>query len=183
MQALAFVDSYNAVLANAFHGVSKQVSDGAIVVCSDASDVGHFGLVFDLDRHLAKLFGDVGNGGFDTALHLDWIDASYDSLEAFVEDGFSHDGCGRGSVTSNVARLGRDFANHSSAHVFVDVFQVDFLGDGHTVLGDGWATKALLKDNVTTARSEGDFDRAGQFANSATNRFAGFLIESNNLCH
>ncbi len=126
---------------------------------------------------------DVFDSLFHTRLHLNWIATSYDALEAFVEDGFCHDGCGGGSVASDVARLAGNFANHASAHVFVDVFEVDFLSDCHPVLGDRWAAEALLKDDVTTLWSQRHLNGAGKFRNTAANRFAGFLVECNDLSH
>jgi hypothetical protein len=154
LQALAFVDGEPRRLCRLFPSRRPAIADFAIVVGSDRSDVGHFALVFDLDRHLLKLFGDVGHGLFDPGLHLDWVHAGDNSLEAFVEDRFGHNGCGGGAVASDVAGLAGDFANHASAHVFVDVFQVDFLGNGHTVFGDGWAAKALLQNDVAALGTE-----------------------------
>ena len=158
MKTLAFVDGDNAILANAFHGVCEQVADGSIIVRSDTRYVCHFRLVFDLDRHFAKLFSNVGHCRFDTALHLNWVDARYNSLEALVENGFSHYGCRRRTVTSHVTRLGGYFANHSRTHVFVHVFQVDFLGNRNSVFRDCRATKAFLENNVTPARSKRDLN-------------------------
>ena len=105
-----------------------------------------------------QLFGDVGDGGFDARLHLNRIDAGDDGFQAFVEDRFGHDGGGGRAVAGDVAGLAGDFADHAGAHVFIDVFQVDFLGDGHAVFGDRWATKALLQDDVAALGAERDLD-------------------------
>jgi hypothetical protein len=42
------------------------------------------------------------------------------------------------------------------------VGQLDFFGDSHTVFGDDGCTEALLEDNVTAFRSEGDFYGRGE---------------------
>ena len=105
------------------------------------------------------------------------------ALQAFVEDRFGQDGGGGGAVAGDVAGLGGDFADHPGAHVFVDVFQVDFLGDGHAVLGDGRRAEALLQNHVAALGAERDFDGPGQLGNAAAHRVAGFLIECNHLCH
>ncbi len=140
-------------------------------------------LSLDLDRHLVQLVGDVVDGLLDALLHLDGIDAGDDRSQAFVEDRFGQDRGGGRAVAGHVAGLAGDFADHAGAHVFVDVFQVDFLGDGHAVLGDGRRAEALLQDHVAALGAERHFDGASQFGNAASNRFAGFLIESNHLCH
>ena len=76
-----------------------------------------------------------------------------------------------------------DFADHPGAHVLVDVFEVDFLGHGHAVLGDGRRAEALLQDDVAAARAEGDLDRLGQLGDAAPQRVAGFLVKCNHFRH
>ena len=111
------------------------------------------------------------------------VDAGDDGLEAFVEDGFGEDGGGGGAVAGDVAGLAGDFADHAGAHVFIDVFQVDFLGDGDAVLGDGGRAEGLLEDDVAALGAEGDLDGAGELADAAANCFAGFLIEGDDFGH
>ena len=116
-------------------------------------------------------------------LQLDGIDAGDDGAEALVEDGLGQDGGGGGAVAGHVAGLAGHFADHPGAHVLVDVFEVDFLGHGHAVLGDGGRAEALLQDDVAAARAEGHFHGLGQLGNAALQGVAGFLIECNHLCH
>ena len=127
--------------------------------------------------------GDVGDGLLDALLHLHRVDAGDDGLEAFVEDGFGQHGGGGGAVAGDVARLAGDFADHAGAHVFVDVFEFDFLGDGDAVLGDGRRAEALLQDDVAALGTERDLDGPGELLDAAAHRFAGFLIEGNHLGH
>ena len=183
-QALALVDGDDAVLADLFHGVGQQLADLGVVVGGDAADLGDlFLLVLDRDRHALELVGDVGHGPLDPFLELDGIDAGDDGPEALVEDGLGQDGGGGGAVAGHVAGLAGHFADHPGAHVLVDVFEVDFLGHGHAVLGDGGRAEALLQDDVAAARAEGHLDRLGQFRNAALQGVAGFLIECNHFCH
>ena len=119
----------------------------------------------------------------DALLQLDRVDAGDDRAEAFVEDGLGHDGGGGGAVAGHVAGLAGHFADHPGAHVLVDVFQVDFLGHGHAVLGDGGRAEAFLQDDVAAARAEGHFDRLGQLRNAALQGVAGFLVECNHFRH
>ena len=96
---------------------------------------------------LVSLSADVGNGGFDSLLHLDRIDTGGNGFETFVENRFGHDGRGGGSVAGDVAGFAGDFANHLGTHVFVGVFQFDFLGDANAVFGDGRRAEALLQES------------------------------------
>ena len=76
-----------------------------------------------------------------------------------------------------------DFLHHLGAHVFVDVFQLNFLGDGDAVFGDGRRAEGFLEDDVAALGAERDFDGSGELLNAATHRVAGFLIEGNHFCH
>ena len=105
------------------------------------------------------------------------------ALEAFVEDGFGEDGGGGGAVAGDVAGLAGDFLHHLGAHVFVGVFQLNFLGDGDAVFGDGRRAEGFLEDDVAALGAERDFDGSGELLNAATHRVAGFLIEGNHFCH
>ncbi len=183
MKALAFIHGNDPIFANLFHGVGEQIADGSVIIGSDRGDVSHFGLVFDLDRHLAKAFGNVSYSSLNTSLHLNGIDTCNNSLQAFVENRFGHHSRGSGTIACNVAGLACHFANHSSAHVFIDVFEIDLFCNGNTVFGDGWASKALLQNDVASLRTQGHLYCASQFRDPAANCFAGFLIKSNNLCH
>ena len=137
----------------------------------------------DLDRHLLELGRDVFDGLLDALLHLDGVDARGDGLEAFVEDGFGEDGGGGGAVAGDVGGLAGDFLDHLGAHVFVDVFELNFLGDGDAVFGDGRRAEGFLEDDVAAFGAERDFDGSGELLNAATHRVAGFLIEGNHFCH
>ena len=150
-QALAFIDGDHAVLADLLHGVGQELADFRIVVGGDGADLGDlFLLVLDRDRHALELVGDVGHGLLHARLELHGIHARDDGPEAFVEEGLGEDGGGGGAVAGLVAGLRGDLADHAGAHVLIDVFQVDFLGDRDAVFGDGRRAKTLLEDDVAS---------------------------------
>ena len=64
------------------------------------------------------------------------VRAGGDVAQTFAVDGFREDGRGRGAVAGDVGSFGGDFAHELGAHVFIRIFELDFLGDRHTVLGD-----------------------------------------------
>ena len=74
-------------------------------------------------------------------------------------------------------KRGIDLADHAGAHVLVLVLQLDLLGHGHAVLGDGRRAEALLQDDVAALGPEGHLDGAGQLADAPTHRLPRFLVE------
>ena len=82
---------------------------------------------------------------------------------------------GRGgrSVPRDVAGFGGNFTDELGTHVFVRALQFDFLGDRNAVLGHGGGAELFVDDDIATGRSEGRFDRAGQFFHSAEEGLAG----------
>ncbi len=99
------------------------------------------------------------------------------TFEAFAVDRLGEHGRGGGAVASDVAGLAGDFADQLGAHVFIRIFQFDFLGDGHTVLGDRRAAEFLVEDDVAAFRSEGRCDGAGEFLDAAQERLPRVFIE------
>ena len=91
--------------------------------------------------HLLELGDDVLDGLLDAALHEHRVGAGDDGPQAFVEDGLGQHGGGGGAVAGHVAGLAGDLLDHAGAHVLVLVFQLDLLGDGDAVLGDGRASR------------------------------------------
>src|SRR5882724_13438934 len=81
-----------------------------------------------------------------------------DELRALAEDGLSEHGGSRGSVTGDVAGLRRNFTHHLCAHVLELVFELDFLGNGHAVFGDGRSAEGLLDHDVAALGTERDLD-------------------------
>ena len=69
------------------------------------------------------------------------VRAGGDVLEAFLVDGLGENGRRGGAVAGDVAGLAGDFAHELGAHVFVGIFELDFLGDGDAVLGDRRASR------------------------------------------
>ena len=59
------------------------------------------------------------------------------------------------SVAGYVRGLGGDFANHLCAHVLERVAELNLLGDGDAVLGDGGGTELLLNNDVAALGAEG----------------------------
>ncbi len=152
LQALALFDGDHAVLADLLEGFGHDAADLGIVV---GGDRGH-GLDLVLDRTRQR--GDAVDDRVDAFPHAAYervgIDAGADVLQAAAKDRFGEHRGGRGSVASLVAGLGCRFTHKPCAHVLDGVPQLDFLGDGDAVLGDGGSTPTLVEHRIAASRSE-----------------------------
>ena len=147
-----------------------------VPVGGNGRDLRDFLAVLDLLGDLAEL-GDGGLDGLvDAALERIGL-APAVTFETFAVDGLGQHGRGRGAVARDVAGLAGDFADHLGAHVFIRIFEFDFLGDGHTVLGDGRGAEFLVEDDVAAFRSERGLDGAREFLDAAQKRLPRVLIK------
>ncbi len=105
------------------------------------------------------------------------LGAGGDVLQAFAINRLGQNRRRRGAVAGGVAGLAGDFADHLRAHVFVGVFQFDFLGDRHAVLGDRRGTEFFVKDHVAAFRAERGHDGAGKFLHALEQRLPRLLVE------
>ena len=182
VEALALFDGDDAVFADLVHRIGDHLADLLVLVGGTGADLGDFLGAFDLLAHDLELGDDGLDGEIDAALNLRGIRAGGNVAHALGEDSLGIDGGGGGTVAGNAAGFGSDFLDHLRAHVFVRVFELDFLGDGDAVFGDGRRAEGFFENDISTGRAEGDLDRAGQFAHAAEDRLAGLLVEQNALC-
>ena len=157
LEARTFLNGDHAFLAHALHGLGDDLADGLVGVGGDGAD-----LAMAESVHGSQLLqlGDDGDGRLvDAALQVHRVHAGSDSLQAFADDGLGRDGGGGGAVTGLVVGLGGNVLDQLGAHVLEAVLQLDFLGNGNAVLGDGRSTEALLQHHVAAFRAEGRFYR------------------------
>ncbi len=110
-------------------------------------------------------FGDDGLDGLADAAHQAiGIGAGGHMAQAFLEDGLGQDGGGGGAVAGHVGGLAGGFLDQLGADVFVLVVELDFLGDGDAVLGDGRATPALVEHGIAAAGAERALHRRASFS-------------------
>jgi hypothetical protein len=155
-----------------------------ILVGAAGTDLGDLPGAVHLLAHAPQLIDDRINGELDAALDLRGVGSAGDVAQAFGEDGLGVHGRGGRSVAGHAGGFGGDLLDHLRAHVLVGVFQLDFLGDGHAVLGDGGGPEGFFEHDVSPGRPERDLDRARQFAHAAQDRLPGFLIKCDSFgCH
>jgi hypothetical protein len=182
VQGLAFLDGDDAFLANLLHGLGDDLADGLVGVGGDGANLGN-GLVLGTGLGQDTQFGDHGlNGLVDTALEVHGVHASGNGLEALAQHGLGQDGGSGGAVTRDVGGLGGDFLDHLGAHVLEPILELDFLGDGDAVLGDGGSAKALLQHHVAALGTQGDLDGVGQDVNAGHHPNTGIIAKFDVFC-
>ena len=131
--------------------------------------------------------GQGSNGLFgsslDAATQHHGIGAGSQILQAFANDGLGQQGGGGGAVAGHVIGLGGNFLDQLGAHIFKGVFQFDFLGDGHAVIGDKGSAVFLIQHHIAALGAHGDLYGIGQNVNTIFQRTAGFFAEFNLLRH
>ena len=115
------------------------------------------------------------DGLVDAALDGHRVGAGGDVAQAFLIDRQGQDGRRGGAVAGHVAGLLGDGVDELGAHVLERIGQVDFLGDGDAVLGDGRAAEGLVDDDVAAGRPERDADGLGQLLGAREELLAGVV--------
>jgi len=182
VQRLAVFNSDHAFFAHFVHGFGNDLANAVVAVSRDRT-------------HLSDFFGGCsGLGGFlqlfdqgcdsfvDTALQVHGVHAGGNVLHAFVNDGLCQHGSGCCTVTCVVRSLGSNFLDHLGAHVLQLVFEFDFFGHGHTVLGHGGGAERALEHHIATLRAQSYFDRVGQNVHAFNHACAGFAAENYVFC-
>ena len=177
IEAGALFHGDDAFLAHLLHGLSDEGPDGVIGVGRDGADLGN-GLGVGAGGGQRLDFLDRFNHGLvDAALEVHGIHASGHGLEAFVHDGLSQHGGRGGAVTGLVGSARSHFLHHLRTHVFELVFEFDFLGHGHAVLGHRGGAKGLIENHVAALGTEGHLDRIGQDVHALEHALPGAIAK------
>ena len=147
LKRLRLFDGDHAILTDLLHSLGDDGADGGVGVGRDGADLGdhvagdglgELGERAALDCAVLVALADDGLDGLvDAALERHGVGAGGDGLDALAIDRLREHGGGGGAVPGDVGGLGGDFADHLCAHVLERVLQLDLLGDGDAVLGDG----------------------------------------------
>ena len=168
---LGFLDGDDTVLADLLHRVGNQVAD-VLVAGGNGADAGD--VIGAGDRLGDTLDGlDSGCGGLLDALsHNHGVCAGCEVLQTFVDHRLCEHGCTGGAVACDVVGLGGDFLDELCAHVLKRILQLDFLCDGHAVVGDQRSAELLVEHYVATLGAEGYFDGICKLVHAMLNSLA-----------
>ena len=100
-----------------------------------------------------------------------------------MDERLGQHGGGGGAVTGDVVGLGGDLLHQLGAHVLERVVELDLLGDGHAVVGDGGGAELLVEHDVAALRAERDLDRVGQLVDAGLEGAPRVLVELEDLRH
>ena len=181
LHRLRFLDRDDAVFADGLHRLGDQVAD-FLVVGRDRRDLRDLLGRVDGLNHLLHLGNRRFDGLLDAALDQERVRTGGNVAEAFANDGLRQHRRGGRAVAGDVVGLRRDFLHELCAHVFEHVGEFDFLGDRHTVVGEGRRTELLVQHNVAAFRPEGDFDRIGENVRTALECATCVLVKNELLC-
>jgi hypothetical protein len=120
---------------------------------------------------------------FDAPLQRHRIGAGGDVLRTFADDRLRKNRSRRRSITGDVGRLARDFTHHAGAEILDRILQVDLLGDGDAVLGDGGRSEFLVEHDVAALGAERHLDCVRQLIHAAKQRVTRTLAVDDLLCH
>ena len=84
-----------------------------------------------------------------------------------MDHGLGEHGGGGGAVTGDVVGLGGHLLGELSAEILVGIVELNLLGDGDAVVGDGGGSPLLVQDHVAALGAEGDLDGVGEGVDTA----------------
>ena len=181
-EAVVVLNGHDAVLANLVKSFGDPLADfriGGGNRCGSSDLILGLNVLGSCDKLLDDGFGSL----LDTTTQSDRVGAGGDVLQAFVHQGLGEHGCGGGTVASDVIGLLGDFLDQFGADALVRVVQVDFLGDGDTIVGDGRSAVGLVEDHVAALRTEGDLDGISELVEAREHSLTSFVVVCNDLCH
>ncbi len=181
--ALGLLDGDDAVLAHLVHRLGDEVADLVVVVGRDGADLGDLLLAADVAGLRAEVFHDGLDRLVDAALEVHRVGARGDVAQARRHDRLGEHRRRGGAVTGHVRGLARDLLDHLRADVGDPVLQLDLLGDGDAVLGDGRGAVLLLDDDVAALRPQRHLDGVGERVDALLELVAGVRVECDLLCH
>ena len=123
------------------------------------------------------------DGLLDAAADGERVGAGRHVAQALGHDDLGEQRGGGGAVTGDVVGLDGDFLDELSAHVLERVLELDLLGDGHAVVGDGRRAELLLEHDVAALGAERHLDGVGQLVDTGREAVTGLLVETDLFGH
>ena len=139
--------------------------------------------LLDVAGALQQALGDGGRGRVDAALERHRVRPGRDGTQSLVHHRLGQHGRRRGAVAGHVVGLGGDFLGELSTQVLLRVLQLDLLGDGHAVVGDGRSAPLLVDDDIAATRAERHLHGVRELVDAPLKRPPRVLIEIQALGH
>jgi len=87
------------------------------------------------------------------------------------------------TIARDIGGLARHLAHHLRAHVLERILEVDFLCDGHAILGNGGGTELLVEDDVAALGPERHLHGIGKLVHAAQDGLTRLLAVNNLFSH
>src|SRR5260370_11245372 len=182
-KALRLLDGDHTFLAHLLHRLGDDVANGGIPVGGDGSDLCDFLGVLGRPGHFLELVRHLGDALLDAPFDLHRVVAGGHELATLAVDGLcEHRGSGR-SIAGDFGGLGGHLLDHLCTHVLESILELDLLGHGYAILGDGWRAERLLEHDVAAFRPERDLDCVSKGVDTAKDRLARLNIKKNVFGH
>ena len=179
---LGLFDGDNAILGDLFHSVCDH-STYILITGRNSSDLLDVVLALNGSAHrLNCLNSDIGCL-LHTLAQNDGVCACCQVLHAFVDHGLCQNRCGCSAVTCDVIGLGCDFLDQLCAHVLECILEFDFLGNGHTIIGDCGSAIGLVQNNVSALGAKCDLNCICEFVDTFCKRYASVCAVLEIFCH
>src|SRR5713101_5740487 len=182
-KALRLLDGDYTFLAHLLHCLRDDVSNGGIPVGGDGTDLGDFLGVLGRPGHSLELVRRLGDALLDAPFNLHRVVAGGHELATLAVDGLREDGGSGCSIASDFGGLGGDLLDHLCTHVLESILELDLLGYGDAILGDGRRAERLLEHDVAAFRPERDLDCVSKGVDTAKDRLARRNIKKNVFGH
>ena len=179
----ALFNGNHAILSNLLESLREQIANCTVVIGADRANLRNLFGTLHLLCHFHQPAHCGSHSLLDAAADGHRVTASGNHASAFAEDCAGQNrGCCR-AVACQVGRFGSHFIHEFRAHVFKGVFQVHFLAHRHAVLGDRWAAKRLVDDDIAAGWPHGHCHGGGEFLDTLQQFGASVVIEQQLFGH
>src|SRR4051794_10251057 len=182
-EGVALLDGDDAFLADLVHGLGDDLADAEVATSRHRRYRGDLLLGLDVLGHATQLLADGLDGLLDAALERHRVGTGGHVAQTLAHHRLGQHGRGRRTVTGDVVGLLCYFLDELGADLLVRVFELDFLGNGHAVVGDRRRAPLLLEDDVAALGAERHLDGVGEGVHPSLEAAPGFLVERNELRH
>src|SRR5690606_25888226 len=179
--ALRLFDGDDAFLADLLHRLAEELADGLVAVGAHGADLSDLVRITGRLGQLLQLGHQSLDGLVDAALDLHRVVNGGNQLGALADNRLGQHSRGGSTTASDLAGLGGHLAHPLRAHLLEAVFELDFLGNGHAVLGHRGGSKALLDDDVAALGTEGHLHRVGERVDAGENEVPSRLFKNDFL--
>ncbi len=181
-EAVVVLNGHDAVLADLVQSLCDLLANLGIG-CGDRGGRGDLILGLDVLGGRDELLDDRVGGLLNATAQGDRVGAGNHVLQTLVNQRLGQHGGGGGAVAGDVVGLLGDFLDQLGADALVRILEIDLLGDGNTIIGDGGSAIGLVQHHVATLGTQRDLDGVGELVEAREHSLTSFLVVRNDLCH